>query len=248
MEVRREGKEDKRRGQIAGGNSGGGRVAPENSVRIKAYYWLLPRFSASTRRRRMESLIRMLEIKPGTRVLDLGGGPSIWESVPVPLDITILNLPGGIPSFELDSSEGKRSIHTFHYVEGDACNVHQFSDRSFDLAFSNSVIEHVGAKEKQEAFAREVVRLGKSYWVQTPSAWFPIEAHTGMPFYWFYPEQLRAWLLRRSQKKLPSWWTEYIAETRVLSRRRMAELFPDARVHVEFLFGLPKSYVAYSLQ
>ncbi len=42
MEVRREGKEDKRRGQIAGGNSGGGRVAPENSLRIKAYYWLLP--------------------------------------------------------------------------------------------------------------------------------------------------------------------------------------------------------------
>jgi peptidoglycan/LPS O-acetylase OafA/YrhL len=28
---------------------------------------------------------------------------------------------------------------------------------------------------------------------------------------WLYPERLRASLLRRSQKKLPTWWTEYIA-------------------------------------
>jgi hypothetical protein len=216
--------------------------------RVALRYWLLPRFSAFTRRRRMEGLMRMLEIKPRTRVLDLGGSPSIWENVPVPLDITILNLPGGVPSFELGSSDASTSIHTFHYVEGDACNVHQFPDRSFDLAFSNSVIEHVGPREKQEAFAREVVRLGKSYWVQTPSAWFPIEAHTGMPFYWLYPEQLRAWLLQRSQEKLPTWWTEYVAETRVLSRRQMAELFPNAKLHVEFFFGVPKSYVAYSTQ
>jgi hypothetical protein len=135
--------------------------------------------------------------------------------VPVPLDITILNLPGGVQSFELNAA--RTSIHTFHYVEGDACNVHQFADRSFDVAFSNSVIEHVGPQEKQEAFAREVLRLGKSYWVQTPSAWFPIEAHSGLRFYWFYPERLRGWLLRRSQRKLPTWWTDYVAELRVLS-------------------------------
>jgi hypothetical protein len=246
MEVQED--EDKRRGHIAGVKSRRGPVAPENSLRIKAFYQLLPHFSAFVRRRRMQGLILTLGIKPGTRVLDLGGSPSIWENVLVPLDITILNLPGGIPSNELGSIDAGTSIHTFHYVEGDACDVHQFPDRSFDLAFSNSVIEHVGPQEKQEAFAREAIRLGKSYWVQTPSAWFPIEAHTGMPFYWFYPKQLRAWWLRRARKKLPAWWTEYIAETRVLSRRRIAELFPNARIHVECFFGLPKSYIAYSPQ
>jgi hypothetical protein len=244
MEVR--GKEDTRRGRVASAKSKRGPVAPENSLRIKIFYRLLPHFSALARRRRMENFMRMLDIKPGTRVLDLGGSTSIWENVPVPLDITILNLPGAIPSSELDSFDAGTGIHKFHYIEGDACNVQCFPDRSFDLTFSNSVIEHVGPQEKQEAFAREAVRLGKSYWVQTPSAWFPIEAHTGMPFYWFYPEQVRAWLLRRSLKKLPAWWTEYIAETRVLSRRTMVELFPNARVHVEFFLGLPKSYIAYS--
>jgi hypothetical protein len=238
--------EDRRDGRTAHVKGRLGPVAPKNSIRIKTFYRLLPHISALARRRRMEGLMRMLEIKSGTRVLDLGGSPLIWENVSVPLDITILNLPGGIPSFERDSFDSGRSIHTFRYVEGDACDVHQFPDRSFDLAFSNSVIEHVGPPEKQEAFAREVLRIAKSYWVQTPSAWFPIEAHTGVPFYWFFPEQLREWLLRRSQKKLPTWWTEYVAETRVLSRRRMAELFPNSRLHIEFFFGLPKSYVVYS--
>jgi hypothetical protein len=244
MEAR--GDEDQQRASVAGAKSRRGPVAPENSARIKIFYRLLPHVSAFARRRRMEGFLRMLEIKPGTRVLDLGGSPTIWENVPVPLDITILNLPGGIPTVDLDSFDAGANIHTFHYVEGDACDVHQFPDRSFDLTFSNSVIEHVGPQKKQDAFAREVVRLGRSYWVQTPSIWFPIEAHTGMPFYWFYPEPFRAWLLRRSQKKLPAWWTEYIAGTRVLSRRRMAELFPNAQIHVEYFGGLPKAYIAYS--
>lgn len=240
------GEEGKRNSRIVGLKSRRSPVAPENSTRIKAFYWLLPHFSAFARRRRMQGLMRRLPINPGIRVLDLGGSPSIWENVAVPLDITILNLPGAVQSFEQIAAG--TSIHTFHYIEGDACDVRQFPDRSFDLAFSNSVIEHVGPQEKQEAFAREAIRLGKSYWVQTPSAWFPIEAHTGLPFYWFYPNELRAWLLRRSHKKFPSWWTEYIAGTRVLSRRRMVELFPNAQVHVEFFLGLPKSYVAYSAQ
>ena len=78
-------------------------------------------------------------------------------------------LPG---EFEILQSPGLRH-HTFHVIEGDACSVEQFGDRSFDLVFSNSVIEHVGPPAKQAEFAHEVLRLGRSYWVQTPSKWFP---------------------------------------------------------------------------
>src|SRR5271157_141927 len=118
MEVREEG--DNRRRRVASGKSRRGPVAPENSLRIKIFYRLLPQVSAFARRRRMEAFMRMLEIKPGTRVLDLGGSPVIWDDVSVPLDITILNLPTGIQSFEPITAG--TSIHTFRYVEGDACN------------------------------------------------------------------------------------------------------------------------------
>src|ERR1700731_4322692 len=135
-------------------------VAPGDSVRLKAFYRFLPSVSAFFRRRRMRKFVGILKIKPGTRVLDLGGGPAIWEHVSVPLEITLLNLPGGGPpaEFEILQSPGLRH-HTFHVIEGDACNVEQFGDRSFDLVFSNSVIEHVGPPAKQAEFAHEVLRL-----------------------------------------------------------------------------------------
>jgi hypothetical protein len=222
-------------------------VAPKESVRLKAFYRFLPSISAFFRGRRMRSFVGILKIRSGAQVLDLGGAPAIWEHVSVPLEITLLNLPGALSTGEREILQSPSlGHHTFHLVEGDACNVSQFGDGSFDLVFSNSVIEHVGPAAKQEEFAHEVLRLGKSYWVQTPSKWFPIEAHSGMPFYWFYPEWLRLALMKSWRKRLPAWWADYIGATRVLSRRRMAALFPNGRTRVEYFLGFPKSYVSHS--
>lgn len=221
-------------------------IAPGNNIRLKAFYKFLPAVSRYFRRRRMASFLNIMDPKPGTSVLDLGGAPAIWETVAVPLEITLLNLPGTVDSGEfklLHSATLKH--HSFKVVEGDACNVTQFGSRSFDVIFSNSVIEHVGPPEKQAEFAREVQRLGKAYWVQTPSKWFPIEPHSGLPFYWFYPEWMRNAIMKSWRQRLPSWWADYISTTRVLSRRRMTELFPGATTRAEYFFGLPKSYISY---
>ena len=135
-------------------------VAPEGSVRLKVFYKLLPRISTFFRRRRMMRLVKIIKIKPGMRVLDLGGTPTIWEHVSVPLEIMLLNLPGAISLGMSASLQSPRlRHHTFHAVEGDACNVIQFSDHSFDLVFSNSVIEHVGPPPMQAKFAHEVICL-----------------------------------------------------------------------------------------
>jgi hypothetical protein len=182
---------------------------------------------------------RLMRLEPGQRILDLGGQPGTWQYVSQPLDITMLNLPDRFAK----ASSG--SHHRFSYVRGDACDVERFQDNEFDVVFSNSVIEHVGPENRQQSFAREVRRLGGAYWVQTPSKWFPVEAHCGMPFWWFYPEFVRHAVIRRWQRKLPGW-TRMIAGTRVLSRQQMQGLFPEATILVEYSFGLPKSYVAYS--
>ena len=220
-------------------------VAPGNSLRLRLFYRLLPAVSTHFRRRRMAKFVRTLDIRPGLRVLDLGGTPSIWQHVAVPLDITLLNLPGtvvhGMFVAMLQNPHSRQ--HTIRVVEGDACDA-QFEDRSFDIVFSNSLIEHI-ALARQAAFALEVVRLGHSWWVQTPSPWFPVEAHTGLPYYWFYPQWLRASVMRCWRKKLPDWWADYIGNTRALSRQTMRELFPTGRVMTERFLGFPRSYVAY---
>ena len=184
-------------------------------------------------------MLRLTGIRQSTSVLDIGGTPAIWDYDWLPkLDITILNLPGAVVRASI-------SRHNFRYLVGDGCDLPDLSDQSFDFVFSNSVIEHVGAAEQRAAFAREVRRLGKSYWVQTPSIWFPIEAHTGMPFWWFYPNRMRKWILSRWRRKLPPW-TEMVEGTTVVYKQELQRLFPEARIIVERLMGIPKSYIAVS--
>lgn len=207
-------------------------------ARFEVFRRLLGPFSAGTRKARMAQLETLMGLKPGMRVMDLGGQPHIWNFIETPLDIVILNLPG------IAMPAPPESIHTFKYVEGDACDVNQYRDNDFEFVFSNSVIEHVGGEDKQRAFAKEVRRLAPRYWVQTPSIWFPIEAHTGMPFWFVMPGFMRAAFIRNWEKKLPAW-TDMVKGTTVISRRAMEEFFPDASLLTERKFALPKSYIFY---
>jgi hypothetical protein len=63
----------------------------------------------------------------------------------------------------------------FAHVAVDACETQL--GKEFDLAFSNSAIEHVGDFERQRKFAQEMLRLGRHVYCQTPNRWFPIEPH-----------------------------------------------------------------------
>jgi hypothetical protein len=164
--------------------------------------------------------------------------------VSIPLNLTILNLRDFFGEGVSWKCNGERSHHSVTYVEGDACCV-SLPDRSFDIVFSNSVIEHVGDADKQAAFAGEVRRLGTGYWVQTPSPWFPLEAHTYLPFWWFYPSALRRFILERWRTNLPGW-ADMLAETRVLSKADLRRLFPEARIATERILGIPKSYTAFA--
>lgn len=207
-------------------------------ARFDAFRRLLGPFSKQTRQARMTQLQDLLGLQAGMGVLDLGGQPDIWDFVTAPLEITILNLPG------VAAEPPAGSVHKFTFIEGDACNVAQFADSAFEVVFSNSVIEHVGEEDKQQEFAKEVRRLGDKYWVQTPSIWFPIEAHTGMPFWFFMPAFVRAKFIKNWEQKLPAW-TEMVKGTTVLSKRQMRDYFPDAALLTERKFGLPKSYILY---
>lgn len=177
-------------------------------------------------------------VKPGMRIVDLGGTSYNWQWVSTPLDITVVNLPGVTVDYATCGP------HRFHFVEGDATDMQGHADGSFDIAFSNSVIEHVGDAAKQARFAHEVRRLGRGYQVQTPSKYFPLEAHTGMPFWWYYPPSLKQRLIRTWEQKVPEW-TDMVKGTTVLSSMEMQRYFPDGALHVERVAGIPKSYTMY---
>lgn len=196
-------------------------------------------FSQKQRKKRMIQFVERMNIKGGEKIIDLGGLAGFWNDCPYPLKITIINLPGS------GLKQESNPMHEIDYIEGDACDMPFVSSKSYDIAFSNSVIEHVGPVENQEAFAKEAQRVANRYWIQTPSIWFPIEAHNNMPFWWFYPEPLKSFFLARWREKLPAW-AEMIEGTTVISRSELKRMFPTGRIWTEKLFGVVKSYVVYN--
>ncbi len=185
----------------------------------------------------MQAFQKLVQPKPHARIVDLGGSPTIWNLIPHDYEITMVNLPG---CHDEPDGEG-----TFHFVDGDACDLSEvFADQSFDVVFSNSVIEHVGDESRQAAFAEEVHRLAPAHWIQTPSDRFPLEVHTGVLCYWRLPAPLRDRLHQSWETKLPEWY-EMIRETRVLTHQQMATLFPHSETFCERFLGLEKSYALY---
>ena len=66
-----------------------------------------------------------------------------------------------------------------------------FEDDSFDIAFSNAVLEHVGGREEQRRFVNELCRVARRVFVSTPNRRFPVEVHTLMPFLHWLPRRAR---------------------------------------------------------
>jgi hypothetical protein len=174
----------------------------------------------------------------GCRIADIGGLPGNWRYLRCDAQVVLVNLefaPERDERFVCVIADGRRL---------------PFRSDAFDVAYSNSVIEHVGGPGEQEAFAEEIKRIGKGYFVQTPNRWFVIEPHLLAPFIHFLPRSL--------QRRVARWFTiwglvqrpsqqeidRFLAGIHLLGVREMSHLFPGARLIRERILGFTKSFVA----
>lgn len=140
----------------------------------------------------------------------------------------------------------------FTSVVGDARNLSIYQNGSYDLVFSNSVIGHVGEFEDQKKMAKEVIRVGKRYFIQTPNKYFPIDWRTLVPFFHFLPVKCQAWCFRHfrvgTYNRVKSYEKSIYLASRIrnLSRHELATLFPGAKIFSERFMGFTKSFVAHS--
>src|SRR4051812_7548276 len=103
-------------------------------------YWDIARLCTRYfRRRRLRNFNALFSPAQHRRVLDIGGTPDIWEMIDYPAEITLLNIDPAV----LPLAGGSRRRRTYATVVGNGTRL-AFEDKSFDLAFANSVIEHVG--------------------------------------------------------------------------------------------------------
>ncbi|HEV8515001.1 MAG TPA: class I SAM-dependent methyltransferase [Cyclobacteriaceae bacterium] len=189
------------------------------------------------RKRRFDQFIRVLNVTKADKIIDIGGYEQIWEGSGLEENVTLLNL-----SFQEKKPK-------FKYIECDACNISNVGNRSFDVAFSNSVIEHVGDFQRQQNFASEAIRISKRYWIQTPNKYFPIEPHMLFPFFEFLPKRAKKFVALNWKyshfKRFNLDIDDELSRLRLITSEEMKSLFPGSSIYKEKVIGLTKSIVAY---
>jgi hypothetical protein len=197
------------------------------------------------RRKRIEILRPLVQDFPEpVRILDIGGYAGFWDR-----HVAIIQRRCHITALNLESSS-TAPVPDMVQVQGDGRSMPQYADQSFDLCHSNSVIEHVGTLYDQMAMAREIRRVGKSYFLQTPNRYFPLEAHFLLPLWQFYPKTLRrvlytrftlGWMKRQPDPLLA---LAEIEQVRLLNLYEVRRLFPDAEIRREKIGPFTKSLIA----
>jgi SAM-dependent methyltransferase len=181
------------------------------------------RLAARARARRHARFRALTALPPDARVVDVGCGALGLRALEPGLDITgvdIVTRPG----------------YPGPFVQADATAGLPFADGEFDLAYSSSVVEHV-PPPRREAFAREVRRVARGWWVQTPAFSFPVEPHALLPFAHWLPTPVRR-----------PYWRLGVAggweDVRLLRRGELAALFAGGELMAERIGPLTKSWIS----
>lgn len=208
-------------------------------------------FAFKMRKKRAER-IRMLinkcyEEKGKVDIIDIGGTKVYWKIIPFEflkeknVKITLINLPDSVVESENDD--------IFTYKSGDGCHLEEYMDEQFDIAHSNSVIEHVGSWENKSIFSNETRRVAKKYYLQTPNYWFPVEPHFMTPFFHWLPKRIRLWLLMNfnlgwyEKAKSYSEAKENDDGCSLLTEKELKTLLPDGNLFKEKFLVLNKSLI-----
>jgi len=175
------------------------------------------------RSRRHRQFLALTGVTAATRIVDVGCGTLGLRGLAPDLDVTGVDL---VP----------RPTYPGPFVQADATRRLPFADGAFDLAYSSSVVEHLHPAARA-AYAAELRRVARGWWVQTPAFSFPVEPHALLPFAHWLPVSIR----RRYWRLGAAGGWEDIA---LLRRRELAALLPGSQVVAERFGPLAKSWIA----
>ncbi len=198
-------------------------------------------FLFSFRRKRMSIFENLFNPLNGKKILDVGGSIFNWSLLKDKPKVTILNI-------KFSKELGLYEKNNVELILGSGLCL-PFKGNSFDIIYSNSVIEHLGTWKNQMQFAKEIMRVGKNIFIQTPNKYFFIEPHLITPFIHYLPKKFQ----RRFLRNFTVWGlitrpsqqyciNHVINEIRLLSYNELRRLFPSCHIIRERFLFFTKSF------
>ena len=196
-------------------------MRPPNLWHVPLAARLIFRVSQRSRQRKLWMFYESIHPQPCDTVLDVGVTPIAWSSQNG--CSTVENFlessypwPDRMVAVSIEGLGGFMAAHQhIRGTQADACQL-PFADRSFDIVFSNAVIEHVGDRTMQRQLVHECLRVARrAVFLAAPNQWFPYDTHVGFP--------LVHWLPRRI-------WRYFLTEPglHLLSPKALGDLFPPS--------------------
>lgn len=159
--------------------------------------------SRFNRNRKWKLFLKYIQFDDKTKILDAGFCDKEYslndnyfeKNYPFKNNITALGVTGN-EYFSKNYPEVKAVLYDGF--------IFPFKNKTFNICWSNAVIEHVGDFEKQLLFVKEMCRVASVIFFTTPNRLFPIEVHTRTPLL-----HLISWKLFQKYLKLigKSWAT-----------------------------------------
>lgn len=194
------------------------------------------------RSKRLKKLYETFSITSETKIIDIGGNLYFWDlakqkgfSVPKVTIINIVDCENPLPD-------------GFSWVKLDACNL-PYKNKEFDIAFCNSVIEHVGGFSRQKELAASILGSAKQIFIQTPDKYSPFEFHLRCFFaHWFSKEiqtffsyllSPNKYVYDLSYQNIKEW----VDSINLLTFKDLKVLFPDCKIVRERFLLVPKSFI-----
>jgi hypothetical protein len=143
------------------------------------------RLTVAARDRIYDDFIRCCDPAPDETILDVGVSDVVNDAAnmlerkyPHPERITAAGLG--------DGADFRATFPTVAYRRIVPSQGLPFADKSFAIATSNAVLEHVGSTDGQAALVREMSRVARKVFISVPHRYFPVEHHTAIPLLHFW--------------------------------------------------------------